>query len=159
MAFALSTLSLSSPDFRHGERLPERHGYDSGNVSPALRWQGLPAGTRSVALFCHDPDAPLVSHTGNYGFTHWLVYNIPPSVNKLDQGCRDYAQGNNDFGESGYGGPRPPDGHGRHHYYFWLLALDVEPAIQDGLGLADFLEKVEPHVLGMNRLMGHFEMG
>lgn len=158
MGFALSSLKLSSPDFRQGEKIPDRHSYEGGNISPALRWEGLPEGTRSVAIFCHDPDAPLVSSTGNYGFAHWLLYNIPPAAGKLDQGSKEYAQGLNNFDTLGYGGPRPPDGHGRHHYYFWLLALDLEPAIQDGMTLPDFLEKVEPHVLGMNRVMGHYEM-
>jgi Raf kinase inhibitor-like YbhB/YbcL family protein len=159
MAFAPSSLNLSSADFRAGEQIPDRHAYESGNVSPALHWEGLPPGTRSVALFCHDPDAPMVAATGSYGFVHWLVYNIPPSVSSLAQGCRDYTQGGNDFGGTGYDGPRPPDGHGRHHYYFWLLALDLEPTLPGGLSLATFLERIEPHVLGMNRLVGHYEMG
>jgi Raf kinase inhibitor-like YbhB/YbcL family protein len=157
MGFALSTLQLNSPAFHHGATIPDKHSYDHGNVSPALQWRGLPNGAKSLAVFCHDPDAPKVSHTGNYGFAHWLVYNIPPEATGLGQGENGYARGFNDFGETGYGGPRPPQGHGRHHYYFWLLVLNVEPSVQDGLTLADFLEKVEPHVLAMNRLMGTFE--
>lgn len=157
MGFALSTLQLKSPAFQHRGAIPPKHSYDGGNISPPLQWRDIPDGTRSLAVFCHDPDAPLVSATGNYGFVHWLVYNVPPEVSGLPQGEKGYAKGSNDFKEFGYGGPRPPRGHGPHYYYFWLMALDLEPVIQDGLSLADFLEKVEPHVLGMNRLIGCFE--
>lgn len=157
MAFALSDLQLTSPDFNHLEAIPAQHSFEGGNVSPALHWQDLPEGTRSLAVFCHDPDAPLISSTGNYGFAHWLLYNISPAASGLEQDCKKYAQGKNNFGGSGYGGPKPPGGHGQHHYYFWLLALDLEPSLQDGLELAEFLEKVESRVLGMNRLIGVFE--
>jgi Raf kinase inhibitor-like YbhB/YbcL family protein len=158
MTFAISDMKILSEDLKHGERIADKHSHDGGNVSPALRWENLPDGTRSVALFCHDPDAPLVSATGNYGFVHWLAYNIPPAATGVRQGSRDYAQGLNNFDGTGYGGPKPPPGHGRHHYFFWVLALDLEPALPDGLELAEFLEKVEPHVLGMNRLMAHYEV-
>ncbi|HBX37270.1 YbhB/YbcL family Raf kinase inhibitor-like protein [Pseudohongiella sp. SYSU M77423] len=157
MTFALSDMKLTSHDLKQGERIDDRHSHDGGNVSPELTWSKVPEGTRSLAIFCHDPDAPLISTTGNYGFVHWLVYNIPPKVNHLPQGCKDYAQGLNNFDSIGYGGPKPPPGHGRHHYYFWVLALDLEPSMADGLELAEFLEKVEPHVLGMNRLMAYYE--
>jgi Raf kinase inhibitor-like YbhB/YbcL family protein len=157
MGFALCSLRLTSPAFQHCAAIPPKYSYDADNVSPSLQWRDIPPNTRSLAVFCHDPDAPKVSNTGNYGFVHWLVYNIPPDVRTLDTGESNYAQGANDFLEMGYGGPRPPQGHGRHHYYFWLLALNLEPSIHDGLTLADFLEKVEPHVVGMNRLMGTFE--
>lgn len=157
MTFALSNMKISSHDLVQGERIADRHSFDGDNVSPDLRWSNLPEGTKSLAVFCHDPDAPLISTTGNYGFVHWLAYNIPPEVNHLPQGCKEYAQGVNNFDSSGYGGPKPPPGHGRHHYFFWVLALELEPALTDGLELAEFLEKVEPHVLGMNRLMAHYE--
>jgi hypothetical protein len=151
-------MQLSSPDFKQGETIPDKHSYEGGNLSPALQWQDLPEGTRSLAVFCHDPDAPLISATGGYGFVHWLIYNIPVDIAGLAQGQPGYVQGQNDFGGLGYGGPQPPKGHGRHHYYFWLLALTVEPSLQEGLGLADFLEKMEPHIIGMNRLMGTYEV-
>ena len=157
MAFALSDMNISSPDLAQGERIADKHSHDGGNVSPALQWHDVPSGTRSLAVFCHDPDAPLITTTGNYGFVHWLLYNIPPDTTHIPQGCKDYAQGLNNFNDTGYGGPKPPPGHGRHHYFFWVLALDLEPTLADGLELAAFLEKVEPHVLGMNRLMGYYE--
>ena len=74
-------------------------------------------------MLCHDPDAPLVSPGGTYGFVHWVLYNIPASVAQLPEGVQGYTSGQNDFGKRVYGGPMPPEGHGVHHYFFWLLAL------------------------------------
>lgn len=157
MTFALSKLELTSPAFNSGSAIPEIHTGDGEDVSPALAWRNLPQGARSLALFCHDPDAPLLDARGGYGFVHWVLYNIPASVSMLQQGATEYAQGQNNFDRTGYNGPKPPRGHGCHHYYFWLLALDMAPGLPDGLELADLLEKVEPHTVGMNRLVGRYE--
>lgn len=157
MGFALSDMQLRSPAFSDGQPMAQKYSSEGENVSPPLIWSDAPAQTKSFAVFCHDPDAPLVSKRGDYGFTHWVLYNIPANVTKLEEGCRDYAQGKNNFDKSGYGGPLPPNGHGRHRYFFWILALDVEPTLQDGLGLSELLEKVEPHILGMNRVVGTYE--
>lgn len=62
-----------------------------------------------------------------------------------------------DFGELGYGGPLPPPGHGVHHYFFILMALDRELNLEPGLMLWQLMAKVEPHVIGMNRLMGIYQ--
>ncbi len=88
---------------------------------------------------------------------HWVLYNIPASVTSLAEGVADYTQGKNDFGNSGYGGPMPPVGHGRHHYYFWVLALDKELDLEAGLTQWQLLARVEPSLIGMNRLVGNFE--
>jgi hypothetical protein len=157
MGFALSDMQLSSLAFDHGNPIPARHTGEGSDISPAMCWRAAPSATRSFALFCHDPDAPLVSTQGAYGFVHWLLYNIPASVLTLEEGVADFARGVNSFGKDGYGGPMPPPGHGRHHYFFWLLALDVEPDFPQGLELQDFLQQVEPHILGMNRLVGTYE--
>jgi len=157
MGFAPSDMQLTSTAFQHGGAIPAKHTGEGEDVSPGFYWRDAPAGTRSFALFCHDPDAPLVGTLGDYGFVHWVLYNIPASAHKLEEGTKDYATGHNNFGRRGYNGPLPPEGHGVHHYYFWLLALDLEPALPDGMTLRELLEKVEPHVLGMNRLMGRYE--
>jgi len=157
MGFALSDLELTSPAFKTGRAIPEKHAGEGEDVSPPLIWTNVPAGTRSFAVFCHDPDAPLISDRGEYGFVHWVLYNIPASVTSLDAGVADYASGRNNFDRTGYGGPMPPPGHGTHYYFFWVLALDIEPSLPDGLLLWEMLEKVEPHVLGMNRLVGTYE--
>lgn len=158
MAFALSDLELTSPAFVHGSDIPKIYTGEGEDVSPELAWRGVPESATSLVIFCHDPDAPRVNQRGGYGFVHWVVYNIPASVSNLKQGAGgDFSQGKNDFDNVGYNGPIPPPGHGRHQYYFWLLALDLEPVLSDALELPDLLEKIEPHILGMNRLTGSFE--
>ena len=155
MGFALSDMTLTSTAFDAGGPIPKKYTGEAEDVSPALSWSGAPEGTKSFALICHDPDAPLVK-PGTYGFVHWTLYGIPGSVTGLAEGTGDFVQGNNDFGNSGYGGPMPPPGHGTHHYFFWLLALDAEPELPPGLTMWELLERIEPNVIGMNRLVGTY---
>jgi Raf kinase inhibitor-like YbhB/YbcL family protein len=128
-------LVLSSNSFKEGATLPMDHilsadygfGTAGGNKSPHLAWTGAPAGTKSFAVHCFDPDAP----TGS-GFWHWVVVNIPADVHelKLDAGNpkasllpKGALQTRTDFGKAGYGGPAPPPGHGAHRYVFTVFAV------------------------------------
>ncbi len=156
MGFALSTMTVTSEAFDALGKIPRRHTGEGEDVSPALSWSGAPDGTKSFAVICHDPDAPLVQ-PGSYGFVHWVLYDLTGSTTGLDEGTSEGTSGATDFGRNGYGGPMPPEGHGPHHYYFWVLALDTEPGLEPGLTLWQFLERVEPHVIGMNRIVGVYE--
>jgi len=155
MGFALSDMTLESAAFRQGGAVPSRHTCEGEDVSPAMSWANVPAGTKSFALICHDPDAPLIK-PGTYGYVHWVLYGIPGDVRELAEGTGDYVQGVNDYGKTGYGGPAPPPGHGTHHYFFWLLALDSELQLEAGLTMWQLLGEIEPHVIGMNRLVGTY---
>jgi len=156
MAFALSDLQLSSSAFDHHRDIPSKHSGEGDDVSPQLEWQGAPEGTEGYAVICHDPDAPLVQH-GQYGFVHWVLYNLSPTVTALEENTQQGTVGKNDFGKLGYGGPMPPEGHGKHHYYFWVLALDCQTSLPEGLTLPELLEALEPNLLGMNRLIGTYK--
>lgn len=131
-------LKLSSSSFKEGETIAKEHilsanfgfGTDGGNKSPQLSWSGAPAGTKSFAITCFDPDAP----TGS-GFWHWGVVNIPASVTelKLDAGNakagllpKGAIQTRTDLGQTGYIGPAPPPGHGPHRYIFTVFAVKEE---------------------------------
>ncbi|TXS96060.1 YbhB/YbcL family Raf kinase inhibitor-like protein [Parahaliea maris] len=157
MGFALSDIQITSSAFEPGGAIPGKYTGEGPDVSPALSWNNIPGGTKSFAVFCHDPDAPLIKPRGVYGFVHWVLYNLPASVTELPEDCSEYTSGVNDFGSTGYGGPMPPPGHGTHLYYFWIVALDAELNLPEGLELWDFLAKVEPHVLGINRLVGSYQ--
>jgi len=156
MGFALSAMQLTSPAFAQGGPIPAQHTGEGADVSPALSWTDAPAGTRSFAVICHDPDAPLVSVRGSYGFVHWVLYNISGNETGLPEGVTDFTAGKNDFGRMGYGGPMPPPGHGIHHYFFWLLALRHAPQLPQGLTQVDLLKRIEPSLIGMNRLVGTY---
>lgn len=156
MGFALSDMQLKTPSFENRGKIPDKHTGVGKDVSPALEWTNVPEGTRSFAVICHDPDAPLVL-PGTYGFVHWVLYNIPGSVNSLPEGTQDYTKGVNDMNKHGYNGPNPPGGHGVHHYFWWLLALNTELNLEAGLTQWQLLERVEPYLIGMNRIVGVYE--
>lgn len=158
MAFALSTMRLTSTAFEDGGGIPVKHTGEGDDLSPTLVWQDAPEGTKSFTVICHDPDAPLVQN-GTYGFVHWVLYNLPASTTSLEEATRAGTRGKNDFGRTGYGGPMPPEGHGVHRYYFWVLALDKATGLPEGLKLRDLLTQIEPHLLGMNRLVGIYQRG
>lgn len=159
MGFAPSDMKLASDAFQDGGQIPVRYTGEGDDLSPALAWSNPPGNTRSFAIICHDPDAPLVSPGGTYGFAHWVLYNLPAGVTSLAEGAGVGTAGKNDFGNNGYGGPMPPEGHGVHHYFFWVLALDKEPELEAGLTLWELLEKIEPNVIGMSRLVGKYRRG
>lgn len=155
MKFALSTMQVTSDAFQDGERIPSRHTGEGQDVSPPLRWSGVPDGTQAFAVICHDPDAPVVAD-GAYGFVHWVLYNIPGSLSALPEGITEHTNGMTSFGKPAYGGPMPPPGHGTHRYYFWVLALSQNAKLDPGITLSQLLAEVEPHVLGMNRVVGTY---
>ena len=156
MGFALSDMQLTSSAFEPGGAIPKRHSGEAEDTSPPLAWTAVPDGTKAFAVICHDPDAPLIKGD-KYGFVHWVLYNIPASATALEEGTTQFTQGSNDFGKTGYGGPMPPPGHGRHHYFFWVFALDKDLALESGLDQGQLLSAIEPHVLGMNRLVGTYQ--
>ncbi len=130
--------TVRSDSFKDGDYLAKDHilsadfgfGCEGGNKSPHLAWSEAPAGTKSFAVTCFDPDAP----TGS-GFWHWLVVNIPPEVTELalDAGNpktgklpQEALQTRTDFGAPGYGGPCPPPGDHPHRYLFTVFAVGTD---------------------------------
>lgn len=154
MGFALSSMQLRSNSFADGV-IPDRYSKEGGNVSPAFSWTSAPDEAKSFALICYDPDAPLILN-GEFGFVHWLLYNIP-KLDALKENTDVGSCGLNSYGDVGYGGPKPPPGHGPHHYFFVLFALKSTLELPAGLSLRDLLQHIEPEVIGMNRLVGRYE--
>jgi len=159
MGFALSDMQLRSAAFSPSGVIPRKHTGEGADLSPGLTWSDAPDGTKAFAVICHDPDAPLVAPGGTYGFVHWVLYNIPGSVSQLEEGTVEHTAGRNNFGDTRYGGPMPPEGHGKHHYYFWILALSDNTPLEPGMTLWELLGRIEPKVLGMNRLVGTYQRG
>ncbi len=148
----VADLRVTSPAFDGHRRIPERYTGDGEDVSPALEWSGAPAGTKAFAIVMHDPDAPLVD-----GFTHWVAYGIPADATGVSEGGSELTAGTNSLGNSGYNGPAPPPGHGPHHYYFWVYALDSDLDLEPGLDRTSLLERIEDHVIEQARVIGTYE--
>lgn len=100
MAFALSDLQLRSSAFDYHGAIPSKHSGESDDVCPQPEWQGSPEGTKGFAVICHDPDVSLVQH-GQYGFVHWVLYNLPASVTTLDKNTQQRTVGKNDTRQPG----------------------------------------------------------
>ena len=123
-------MQLTSTAFTNGAPIPARYTCEGKDLSPPLRWSGVPAGAKSLALIADDPDAPVGT------WVHWVLYDLPPSLAELSEdvpktqtiagGAR---QGLNDFRRPGYGGPCPPPGK-PHRYFFKLYALDKPLELQ-----------------------------
>ena len=137
-----------------GEPIESQYTCDGGDASPGLQWEGVPEATSELALVLEDPDA-----SGDT-FTHWLVYGIDPTDTQLAgapiEGWTGYAmldarEGENDFGNLGYGAPCPP-GDDEHRYVFRLLALDAPLDLEAGADRAAFDAAVARHVLAEARL-------
>ncbi|MCW2966815.1 MAG: Raf kinase inhibitor-like protein YbhB/YbcL family [Solirubrobacteraceae bacterium] len=148
----VADLAISSPAFEPHTAIPEKHTSDGEDVAPALSWTGVPDGTKAFAVVVHDPDAPLVD-----GFTHWVAYGIAGDATGLPEGGGDAVSGENSLGEQRYNGPAPPPGHGVHHYYFWVYALDEDLDLEPGLDRRALLETIEDHVIEQARVIGTYE--
>jgi Raf kinase inhibitor-like YbhB/YbcL family protein len=107
----MKELIVTSPAFEANQSIPEKYSCDYEDINPPLSIEGIPEGTRSLALIVDDPDAP----SGT--FDHWVVWNIPPSQNKIGEDTAPGREGKNSLGQNSFTGPCPPPGK-PHHYNF-----------------------------------------
>jgi Raf kinase inhibitor-like YbhB/YbcL family protein len=153
VALHLGSLGITSPDFESDGPIPERHTSNGENTSPELVFTNVPSGAASLAVVCHDPDAP-----ATHGFDHWVLYNLPPDTERVGRGGHRFAtEGSNSLGALGYTGPAPPPGHGVHHYFFHLYALDTELAADGGISRRVLLDLIDDHIVEQARVVGTYE--
>lgn len=150
-------MKISSPAFSEGQSIPQQYTCDGNDVSPPLQWLDAPANTGSFAIIVEDPDAP----SGT--FTHWVYFNISPTTMSLGGNVPKSgalpdgaAQGKNDFGNIGYGGPCPPPGN-PHRYYFKFFALDARINAKPGADLDTVQQAMKGHILSETQLMGKYK--
>ncbi len=154
------TLVLSSPAFQPDGEIPTDYTCESKDISPPLVWQGVPAGTRSLALIIDDPDAPDPA-APKMTWVHWIVFNLPPETTGLPAGttAKDLPPGTqegiNDFRRTRYGGPCPPIG--RHRYFHKLYALDILLEGLNALTKQQLEAAMTGHVLAHAELMGTYQ--
>jgi Raf kinase inhibitor-like YbhB/YbcL family protein len=151
------TLSLSSTAFHDGSAIPDKYTGQGEDISPPLSWDEPPAGTKSLALIMDDLD------TSGDKFTHWVLINVPADVRNLPEAAttrlellEGAVEGKNDFGETGYGGPRPPLGK-VHRYRFSVYALDIVLDLEVGVSKARILNAIKGHILAQGELIGIYQ--
>jgi len=156
------SFSLTSPAFEHMQEIPRRFTCEGEDISPRLEWDGVPAGTRSLALIVHDPDVPSPDAPKRI-WVHWVLYNLPADLAHLNEAITSASQptgsldGRNDWGRGGYGGPCPPKG--RHRYFHTLYALDCVLADLRLPSKAALETAMQGHILAQAKLVGTYQRG
>lgn len=146
-------LSLQVDALAPGSLLPPEYSCAGAGTSPPVNWTGIPGSTQSLVLVLYDPDAPV---TG--GFTHWVVYNIPPGSTGIPANVPPGMelpgggyQGVNSRETVGYVPLCPPNG-STHRYVFQLYALDTT-ITGTGVDRSSVSEAVTGHTIGETQVV------
>jgi len=149
-------ITVKSSAFENEGMIPGKYTCDGEDISPPISWEGIPEGTKSIALISDDPDAPVGT------WVHWVLFNIPPDATELPENIpadkvlsNGARHGITDFKRVGYGGPCPPGG--THRYYFKIYALDAMLDLSPGVKKRDLLKAMEGHILAEGQLMGRYK--
>ena len=173
------SITFTSSVFNETKRIPRKHtctkqSNNDPNISPPLAWEGVPEGTKSMALVMDSFEA-----VGDGPRVHWVLWNLPPDVRELAEGVPNTElldngarQGTNDSGTIGYLGPCPPPivpiafetaggGDVLHQkqkqvkdYFFRVYALDAEIDLAPGATKDDLLVAIDGRILGAGELVG-----
>lgn len=151
MVFTMTTTA-----FADSGNIPKKYTCDGEDVSPPLSWSGVPAGTKSFALICDDPDAPMGT------WTHWVIWGIPGNAPGLPEGVPKVAdvpggikQGLNSWPKVGYNGPCPPAGK-PHRYIFTVFALDSDLDLSANSSKSALENAMKGHILGTAKVTGKY---
>ena len=110
---------------------PRTHVTLSKNRNPELSWSELPAGTKSLALICHDPDVPSkpddVNQEGRtisaklprVDFYHWVLVDLDPKSGAIKAG--EFSDGVTARGKKGPDGPHGTR-QGINDYTMWFAS-------------------------------------
>ena len=150
-------MEIKSSSFNNEAMIPAKYSYDGKNISPPLTWSGAPKETKSFALVCDDPDAPVGT------WVHWVMFDMPANRNFLPESISSQEEiagtgknGINNFGNYGYDGPYPPGG--THRYYFKLYALDTMLNLNAKVSKEVLLAAMQGHVLAEAQVMGKYKI-
>jgi Raf kinase inhibitor-like YbhB/YbcL family protein len=141
-------------------RLADRNSAYFDNLSPPLSWTNVPDAT-AWAIIVEDPDAPQ-----DQPFVHWMIWNIEGGVRTLPEGLpqsqflatpQGGIQGRNSMGGYGWFGPRPPAGHGLHHYYIQVFALNDQLAMGPDTPIEELLNALKGHTLAKGEMVATYE--
>jgi Raf kinase inhibitor-like YbhB/YbcL family protein len=152
-------MRVTSTSFVHDEPIPSRFAGEDG-TAPALAWEGSPPQTKELVLLCEDPDAPFPKP-----FAHWVVIGLPSDARSLTEGVTSATplpglamQGKNSAGGRGYTGPKPPPGHGVHHYHFQVFALGEPSGLQVDVDRDAVVAAIRGKIIASGELVGTYEV-
>ena len=145
-------IDLASSAFDDGRLFPKQYSCDGDNLPPPLEWSGVPGDAASLALILTDPDAP------GGTFVHWTLFGIEPGIDSLAPGeiPEGAEEGQNSYGDSGYGGPCPPEGDSPHSYVITLYALKRPLAAGKNAAPKLVLAEIEKTAMARGRLTGKY---
>ncbi|HEY0435454.1 MAG TPA: YbhB/YbcL family Raf kinase inhibitor-like protein [Phenylobacterium sp.] len=141
-------------------KLDDRCSAYHDNISPPLTWTSVPE-AKAWAIIVEDPDAPQETP-----FIHWMIWNIPGETASLPEGLpnnpelitpMDAVQGRNGMHGHGWFGPRPPVGHGLHHYYFQVFALAERLDMGPETSLPELLNALKGLTLASGEMTATYE--
>jgi len=148
-------IKLTSSAFQHKGNIPALYTCKGSDISPPLSWEKAPEESKSFAIICDDPDAPIGT------WVHWVYYNIPSDLKEIQENMPSNKEfpdgskhGKNSKFQHGYHGPCPP--WGTHQYHFKIYALDTILDINPGLSKKKLLKKMEGHILDKAVLIGKY---
>ena len=156
-----ATLTVTSPAVGPDGRIDPVFSADGDDTSPPLRWTGAPPETEAFAVVVEDPDAP-----GSDPYVHWLLWDLPATITELPANVEKQprasslsgaAQGRNGYRGFGWYGPKPPEGHGVHHYHFQVFALSKRLGMEPESALPKLLNALKGVTLASGELIGTFE--
>ena len=151
-------MKLTSSVFQHNGKIPSVYTCDGKNINPPLEIRDVPPEAKSLVLIMDDPDIPDIAKK-NFNvevWDHWVVFNIPPTVQEIGEGKNPPGiLGKNTRGSNAYGGPCPPDR--EHRYFFKLYALDRLLNLKEGATKTEVEKAMEGHILEKRELVGKYE--
>jgi Raf kinase inhibitor-like YbhB/YbcL family protein len=144
-------MQITSSVFNHNQSIPEKYTCDGENISPNLSFNDIPEKAQSLALIVEDPDAPAGL------WIHWTLWNITPDTTTISEGStpKGATEGITSFGNTGYGGPCPPDK--EHRYVFKLYALDTTLELDSTATKENLDNAMQGHILDTAELIGLYE--
>jgi Raf kinase inhibitor-like YbhB/YbcL family protein len=116
-----------------------------------VSWTKISKNTQSFAIVYKDIENELKTRS----FIHWIVFNIPASVNHLKENEIQGILGTNSYGKFGYNGPCPPQ-EKAHNYVFKVYALDTMLNLGKGVTKQELEKAIFEHTLDSSKLTGKY---
>jgi Raf kinase inhibitor-like YbhB/YbcL family protein len=150
---SMAALHITSPAFQDNSHIPRQYTCDGKDINPPLVIENVPAETKSIALICDDPDAPMGT------WVHWVLWNIDPTTKEIAENAvpQGAVEGMNDFKKHAYGGPCPPSG--THRYFFKVYALDTVLDISPNSTKSALEKAMKGHIIAQGQIIGLYKRG